>query len=243
MKIISYLILFLIFFTFEASSQTHALTDHSRAIEFYSNGRLENAVRIDNEANGLVKILRPRNRAYSTLSLQVFLEWIAKENLLQYPDSERLQIGDLSAQFGGAVVGHTSHQNGLDADVAYLRVNRSEQNPEIKDGFLESFVIDQKITSNFDSSRNEWLLRTIIQTGLVNRIFVDEAIKQHYCRLYSDDQSHIEFLRRLRPWVNHHNHFHIRLNCPINNSECTAQDPPLMGHGCDSSTNLNETGP
>ena len=41
------------------------------------------------------------------------------------------------------------------------------------------------------------------------------------------------WLRKLRPWYGHHQHFHIRLHCPEDSPNCDPQGPLPKGLGCD----------
>ena len=45
----------------------------------------------------------------------------------------------------------------------------------------------------------------------VNRIFVTPPVKLQMCADAGRDRA---WLRKIRPWWNHHDHFHVRLNCP-----------------------------
>lgn len=47
----------------------------------------------------------------------------------RYPQKERLQIESLSKQEGGKIDSHSSHQNGLDVDMAYFRNERRNMIP------------------------------------------------------------------------------------------------------------------
>jgi penicillin-insensitive murein endopeptidase len=63
----------------------------------------------------------------------------------------------------------------------------------------------------------------------VDRIFVDPGIKKLVC----DDPTTAKaaWQGRLRPWWNHHDHFHVRLKCPPDSPLCVPQDPPA-DDGC-----------
>jgi penicillin-insensitive murein endopeptidase len=37
---------------------------------------------------------------------------------------------------------------------------------------------------------------------------------------------------KLRPWVGHFSHFHVRLRCPANSPDCQSQAPIPPGNGC-----------
>src|SRR5690606_10950697 len=82
------------------------------------------------------------------------------------------------------------------------------------------------------------LVRRLVATGRVTRIFVDRAIKAALCRyaagLEGGLEAHAATLRRLRPYPNHANHLHVRIRCPEASRRCTPQAEPPEGHGCDS---------
>jgi penicillin-insensitive murein endopeptidase len=118
---------------------------------------------------------------------------------------------------------------------SYYRHNHREQNPDNNLGFDEDFAPRGDLSSNFDSDRNGEVFNRLIQTGRVNRIFVDEVIKKHFCLKWKNqdsDQKVAAVLRSLRPLKNHHDHFHLRLTCPPTSPRCIEQEPPPVGTGC-----------
>lgn len=216
-------------------------TSPPQAIGFYANGRLEKPYSVPLDGRGFIKIFRIRDRGYAT----DLLHWLLDESsaLLKhlFPDSERMQIGDVSDANGGQLSRHASHQNGLDADVAYLRMNRREMEPEGFGGFDEIFVSSGKVTKNFDVVRNYHLFDILISTQMVGRIFVDAAIKTALCDYAKtfDPASEIakrstETLRRLRLEALHDDHFHLRAKCPRTSPDCQTQAEPPAGSGCPS---------
>ncbi len=207
----------------------------NQAIGFYTDGSLLNGVDLPQKAVGFVKIFRPRNRGWVTTLLNDVILYASREMRKKYPESERLQVGDTSAQFGGPISMHNSHQNGLDLDGIYYRYDKREMNPNINTTFDEFFVRDGVISENFDVQRNWYFMKTLVSTGEVNRILVDKVIKKRLCRYTQRVQSDplvIETLRRLRPYRNHHHHFHLRLICPSDSPDCQNQLPPPEGTGC-----------
>jgi len=68
-----------------------------------------------------------------------------------HPSAPRLGIGDLSQRhggtFGGPVVGHSSHQNGLDVDIRLVRSDGAERqvDPSSYDRELTQEVVDRAI--------------------------------------------------------------------------------------------------
>ena len=61
-----------------------------------------------------------------------------------------------------------------------------------------------------------------------NRIFVNPVIKAHLC----DSESDTRWLHKIRPWIGHDSHFHVRLNCPPGSAECMTQAAIPPGDGC-----------
>ncbi len=189
-----------------------------------------------------LKIFQPRNRAWGTLTLINTIMQAVTSFHTKFPAGERVQIGDLASEHGGQISSvHLSHQNGLDADFAYLQMDHVERNPNSlgPNGFGESFVHNGVVTKNFDLKRNWFLLKEMISRGNVTRIFVDPAIKSAFC-----DQSmqldprvnkaeRTEILRRLRPYDAHDDHFHMRIACPANSQRCVPQEEPPAGTSCD----------
>ena len=152
-----------------------------------------------------------------------------------FPLRDRLQVGDISAVHGGLITRHNSHQNGLDADLTYYRLNGVEQLPDIFDEFSENMIVDGKISPNFDHERNWELMKSLHRYGKVQRIFADQLIKVelcHYAQEKSEDKTYEEVLRSLRHVEDHTDHFHVRLYCPKNAKNCIAQEETPPGSGC-----------
>lgn len=210
----------------------------SEPIGFYSKGNIKDSASVDNYNGHFEKLFRSRNQLHSTETLLTFVRDISNEIKTKYQDVEKLQIGDISSVNGGKINRHQSHQNGLDIDVVYLRVNRRGQslsNPE----WAEDFSKGKIVSSNFDVKRNWELFKIMVSKGSVGRIFVDWSVKNKYCSLFSDsiEPSDKEVLRRLRPAKYHKTHFHLRLECPKNASRCRKQSPPTNNSGCSNLTN------
>jgi penicillin-insensitive murein endopeptidase len=69
---------------------------------------------------------------------------------------------------------------------------------------------------------------------LVQRIFVNPAIKKALCREAGSDRA---WLEKVRPWWGHDYHFHVRLRCPSDSPECKPQPPAGGGDGCSKELN------
>jgi penicillin-insensitive murein endopeptidase len=228
---------------------TIALADEppSQVIGYYSNGKLQNSSLLPFEGSGFIHLFHDRSRQYGSLGLIDIIQSAAQSFLEWDPTTERLQIGDISSQHGGQISGHASHQHGLDIDLVYYRRNRREQSLSHVSGFDENFVTPKgAVTQNFDTDRNWKFLSLLVETGRVERIFVDPAIKREFCRhsrkasleeAQTDPAKPTEMLRRLRPYANHQDHWHVRFTCPAASPECIPQNPPVPeGDGCDAVT-------
>ena len=73
------------------------------------------------------------------------------------------------------------------------------------------------------------VLRAAAEDGVVSRIFVNPAIKKALCREAGANRG---WLSKVRPWWYHEDHFHVRLACPAESTECKEQPLPLADEGC-----------
>jgi murein endopeptidase len=75
-------------------------------------------------------------RRWATDRLLAFLLYVLRDYRLANPGAPPVVIGDLSRPYGGPFgsdfggLGHVSHQNGLDVDVYYPRLDRTLQPPD-----------------------------------------------------------------------------------------------------------------
>lgn len=211
----------------------------------YASGTLVNALNFGLSGDGFLKLFQPRDRGYGTFDLIYVIKTAAAKIRRDFPESERLQIGDTSQKQGGAISGHGSHQNGLDADVVFFRENRREQNPMQTNGFDEDFLNPTSLapTPNFAFARNWRFVKALFSTGRINRIFIDQNLKNAICK-YTQEigefTASTEILRKLRHWPAHSNHMHVRITCPKNSPTCVAQEAPPAGNGCFESAEAND---
>lgn len=144
-------------------------------------------------------------------------------------------VGDMAQARGGPLpYGHASHQTGLDVDIWFTL----ERNPLLQPAAREQVALPSMLQASWhavDPKRfgqyQITLLRLAANDPHVDRIFVNPVIKAAVCRATrTGDRS---WIRRLRPWWGHDDHFHVRLQCPANSPECEAQTPIPPGDGCD----------
>ena len=105
-----------------------------------------------------------------------------------YPEAPRVVIGDLSFRGGGPMELHVSHQNGLDVDIYY---------PRLDDTLRAPTRVDQ-----VDRRRAQGLLDAFLAIG-VEKIFVGY-------RTGLDGPGGV-----VDPYPNHEDHMHVRFRPPV----------------------------
>lgn len=146
-----------------------------------------------------------------------------------------LHVGDLGMARGGPMpFGHRSHQTGLDADVWF---DLSSSLHRFADSLRSNVSAPSLLSSasrglNYEmwSNKHIQILKAAATQPSVDRIFVNARIKQELCDTVRGDTS---WLRKIRPWYHHDDHFHMRLACPPDSPECVRQKPIPAGDGCD----------
>jgi penicillin-insensitive murein endopeptidase len=129
------------------------------------------------------------------------------------------------------LTGHGSHQIGLDADLWLTPMPDRRLSPTERDEMSAKDVVtaDGMGVDAAWTPQHKRLLETVAREPAVARIFVNPAIKRALCREAGDDRG---WLRKVRPWWGHDDHFHIRLTCPPGQKLCQDQEPPPPGDGC-----------
>ncbi len=202
---------------------------------YYSSGSLQDAWELPLEGEGFARLFSNRNRGWGSHEMIEMIEKAASEIHRLFPAKDRLLVGDISASRGGRISRHNSHQNGLDVDLAFYRLDGVEQSTQHEQGFLERMVKRGKISENFDVVRNWELLKSLHRFGKVNRIFLDKLIKLELCKhaeFLGEKELYQDVLRNLRPYPNHSDHLHVRIQCPENASSCRNQPDHGAAVGC-----------
>ena len=180
----------------------------------YAKGCLAGAVPLPITGPAWQVMRLSRNRNWGMPELVSFLEKFATEGKKagEWPG---LLIGDMSQPRGGPMAtGHASHQIGLDVDIWYvpmpgeiLTAGQRETVPAVSLLMTGRLSVDPMKWSD----RFPRLLKRAASYPEVSRIFVSPAIKQQLCDTVGSDRA---WLRKLRPWFGHDDHFHVRLECP-----------------------------
>lgn len=143
-----------------------------------------------------------------------------------------IYVGDLGQARGGPIPGHASHQSGLDVDIWYTpppRLNLTRAERESLSAINIRSKDQRGLNANWTPAHAA-LLEATARDPRVNRIFVTAPVKLALCKTAGPGDT--EWLRKIRPWWNHHDHFHVRLNCPKGAEGCVDPDPIPPGDGC-----------
>ncbi len=147
----------------------------------------------------------------------------------RYPKLHRLAIGDLSAEAGGWLSGHSSHQSGRDIDIGLFY-------RKVPVGYPDEFIVATKDTLDTGATWAlvEALVLTVGEPGGVEKIFLDyelqgwlyaEARAQGWSKArlvdvfqYPDGQYAKHGVVRHEP--KHDDHVHVRFACAPDDSGC-----------------------
>ncbi|MGD9738236.1 MAG: penicillin-insensitive murein endopeptidase [Bauldia sp.] len=198
----------------------------------YAAGCLAGAVQLPFDGPNWQVMRLERDRAWGHPAMIAYIARLAS-GAAQREGWPGLLVGDISQPRGGPTIGgHVSHQTGLDVDLWYLpmpdhRMTQTERRE------LSATSLLRPGTLEVDPSRwpagLEGLLRAAASDPEVARIFVHPGVKQRLCATAGADR---DWLRVIRPWYGHDDHFHVRLHCPPGATECVPQEEPPEGDGC-----------
>jgi penicillin-insensitive murein endopeptidase len=206
----------------------------SQAIGGFSAGCIDGAAALPTEGRGYVVMHLERHRNYGHPDLIGAVRALGEKAA---QGLGLLHVGDLGMARGGPMpFGHRSHQSGLDVDIWFdlspgllARADRLRSNvaaPSLLNSAARG--LDYRLWSD----RQVRILQAASNLPEVERIFVNAQVKRELCETVVGDRS---WLRKIRPWYHHDDHFHMRLACPPDSPACVRQEPISPGEGCDSS--------
>jgi penicillin-insensitive murein endopeptidase len=203
----------------------------SRTIGFYSKGCLAGAKALPINGSTWQVMRLSRNRNWGHPMMVDYLERLSEKGAKL--GWRGLLVGDMSQPRGGPMLtGHASHQVGLDADIwltpmparELTRLEREEMSATM------AVAADRKdVDPNVWTPAHTALIKTAAQDPLVQRIFVNPAIKRALCRDSNPDRA---WMSKVRAYWGHDYHFHVRLRCPGDSTDCKPQDAVPAGDGC-----------
>ncbi|MBS3965020.1 MAG: penicillin-insensitive murein endopeptidase [Methylomonas sp.] len=208
----------------------------AQSIGTYTSGCVAGATRLPVNGTGYQVMRLSRNRFFGHDDLIGFIE-----DLGRFAAGQQLGtvlVGDLGQPRGGpTLTGHRSHQSGLDVDIWFtlttpanerlLSENERETLSAPSLVNLQTDALDYRQWSSAQASLLEYAARH----ADVDRIFVHASIKRELCQ--KTPAASNQWLRKIRPWWKHDDHFHVRLKCPDGSPGCQSQEALPAGSGCD----------
>ncbi len=208
----------------------------ARVIGAPANGCIAGAAALPFDGVGYQAIRISRRRYFSHPETVDFVERLGRRATAL--GLAPFYVGDMSQPRGGPLPEmHVSHQNGVDVDIWFNLDPKPALAPEARETVdLPSMILPDgsAIDPARFGRRQVRLLRLAASDKRVDRILVHPAIKRALCAgvggARSGDRS---WLRRIRPWYGHDEHFHVRLACPADSPLCVQQAPVPPGDGCE----------
>lgn len=116
-------------------------------------------------ASELYKLWSP-DKAWGRPEMIEVLTRAAEEMAWLMPEADPIVVGDISTRYGGFLEGHKSHRSGIDADIGlYWGDARMHMG-----GFRDVHP------DNLDLEANWLLIKSMLDTGLVERILLDQRL-------------------------------------------------------------------
>jgi penicillin-insensitive murein DD-endopeptidase len=203
----------------------------ARVIGFYSKGCLAGAKALPINGKTWQVMRLSRNRNWGHPNLVQFLERLADNGAKI--GWRGLLVGDLSQARGGPMLtGHSSHQIGLDADIWLTPMPDRELTRREREEMSATMMVaaDRKdVDPEAWTPTHTQVIKAAAKDPIVERIFVNAAIKKAVCREAGNDRS---WLHKVRPYYGHDYHFHVRIKCPTDSPDCRPQDLVPEGEVC-----------
>ncbi len=202
-----------------------------RVIGAYTAGCVQGAIALPPEGPGFQTMRRQRRRFFGHPVLIHYVQALGAA--VAQRGLGMLSIGDMGQARGGPMPsGHRSHQTGLDVDVWFaLQPDGQAMPASARESVGASSMLapdGQALDEHAWSPQQAEVLRLAADFDVVARIFVHARVKQALCTQFPG----APWLRKIRPWWGHDDHFHVRLHCPAGEAACQNQDAPPDGDGC-----------
>ncbi len=194
----------------------------SKSIGRPQHGRLDHGEQLP-DGPGYLR-LDPGN-AYGANDVVTHLMTTIPKVKKKWKNAPEIVIGDLSRKGGGHLKPHRSHQSGLDADIGYyFKVKKGEAHPE---------RFRTATPETLDAEKTWFLIRSFLDTGAVDKIFVDYSLQKPLYDVarkdkgvkkawldktfqYPRPKGHLDGV--IRHQKSHQHHFHIRFKDTERNS-------------------------
>jgi penicillin-insensitive murein endopeptidase len=200
-------------------------------IGFYAKGCLAGAQALPINGPTWQVMRLSRNRNWGHPSLVQYIEHLSARGTKA--GWHGLLVGDMSQPRGGPMfTGHASHQVGLDADIWLRPMPDRELTRQEREEMSATMVVAdsrKEVDPKVWTPAHTAIIKAAAEDPLVERVFVNAAIKKALCQGAGTDRA---WLQKVRPYWEHDYHFHVRIKCPDDSPTCKHQDPVPAGDGC-----------
>lgn len=190
------------------------------------NGYLRNPVQL---RLGEGAYIRRPYRAFGTRTTVDFTKQAIEETRELHPKAHVLAVGDLSAQYGGPVSDHHSHQSGRDVDLGLFYKRKPP-------GYPNAFIDGTE--ANLDTPAMWTLISKLTRTsnkdGGVWAIFLDydvQGVIYRWAKRHGVSEAKLERVFQyphgrwagqgiVRHYRNHAHHIHVRFKCTKAETSC-----------------------
>ncbi len=186
----------------------------SKSIGPPTDGQLVDACRIPCQGPGYIAV---SPNAFGTDNTVALLQLAAAQVNQQFQGVPSVVVGAISAENGGFLKPHKSHQSGRDVDIAYLRTTKGQPKR-----------FEPTDASNLDTERTWAFLEALLSTGEVGWVFMDYEIQALLYEALLDNGWTEQGLAPIfqypaganvargviRHATGHADHFHVRFRCP-----------------------------
>ena len=173
--------------------------------------------------------IRRPYRAFGTSTTVEHVERILADITDRFPDIHDIAVGDISAETGGRISEHSSHQSGRDIDIGLIFTQKP-------DAYPHSFVVGD--ANNLDLEATFVLVEEFAKTSEysagVQMIFLDFDLQGLLYQWALDNGETPEYLATLfqyphgrgasaglvRHEPHHADHLHVRFRCPLGDTAC-----------------------
>lgn len=196
----------------------------NQAIGFPDEGMLRNATSVLTRQQALnskafFEVVAPhRKKHFSTYELAELITRAGEQ--INKLHSKILYLSNLSAAGGGKLGPHASHQNGLDVDLAY-----PTDLPDLKFPLVVRMNTNEYFPKNYSIQKTYDLIKFMfLQTDIrVDRIFVDEKIKQDLCKYALSQNADLDMFENIQHVSGHGDHLHLRIKCSKSDPGCRSR--------------------
>ncbi len=212
----------------------------NQSVGFPDNGNLRNATSLLAKQQALnekafFEVASPdRKRHFATYEMAEMISRLGQ--VLNETFHRKLFVGNISAQAGGKLSPHLSHQIGIDADLGYPTAQQSVKFPVVVQMSSRQFN-----SGNFSVEKTYELLKNAFSQSdiKVDRIFADRTIKKALCEYaqsrHEFNSSDKDVVTKLFSSIDHvdghGDHFHLRLKCSAYDPGCR-QKIYAVNKGC-----------